>query len=186
MQELAPEEWASDGGVLLTYREHSLTKSHHDDVEPTAAISRIGSLGRTAGEWVNTSERSGQAGSKGRALLFLVSKQNLKASSWCIWGAWVIQHHKWDFSDGMKPNPTPGQGSGFIVFFSSHTLTFNRQFCFSFPNPLPTYFLLFPSFLSPLPFLAHNFFFFYRWDLFIFLSLVFLLSLFLLFVFCFV
>ncbi|CAM6039295.1 unnamed protein product [Sphagnum compactum] len=41
---------ALDGRVLLTYREHSLTKSHHDDVEPTAAISRIGSLSRTAGE----------------------------------------------------------------------------------------------------------------------------------------
>ncbi|CAM6016972.1 unnamed protein product [Sphagnum balticum] len=41
---------ASDGGVLLTYREHSITKSHDDDVEPTAAILRIGSLSRTAGE----------------------------------------------------------------------------------------------------------------------------------------
>jgi len=66
---------ALDGGVLLTYREHSLTRSHHDDVEPTAAISRIGSLSRAAGE--RTLQRSGQAGSKGRALMFLVSKQNL-------------------------------------------------------------------------------------------------------------
>ncbi len=54
---------ALDGGVLLTSREHSLTKSHHDDVEPTATISRIGSLSRAAGE--RTVQRSGQAGPRG-------------------------------------------------------------------------------------------------------------------------
>jgi hypothetical protein len=35
---------ASDRGVLLTYGDHSLVKSHRQDVEPTAAISRSGSL----------------------------------------------------------------------------------------------------------------------------------------------
>ncbi len=35
---------ASDRGVLLTYGDHLLVKSHHQDVEPTAAISRSGSL----------------------------------------------------------------------------------------------------------------------------------------------
>jgi hypothetical protein len=37
---------------------------------------------KMAGE--RTFKRSGQAGSKGRAPLFLVSKQNLNASSWRI------------------------------------------------------------------------------------------------------
>ncbi len=112
---------ALDGGVLLTYREHSLTRSHHDDVEPTAAISRIGSLSRAAGE--RTLQRSGQAGSKGRALMFLASKQNLNNVSegleWPSTHQCTIQKIPfWDFSDGMKPNPTPGQGSGFMVFLS--------------------------------------------------------------------
>ncbi len=89
-----------------------------------------------------------------------------------------------DLCTGWNPT-TPGQDSGFIVFFFLTQPDLQWSVFFSFPHPLPTYLLLFPSFLPPLPFPAHNFFFF-LWDLFIFLSLVFIVFSFLLFVFYFV
>jgi len=86
-----------------------------------------------------------------------------------------------NFFDGMKPNSTPGQSSGFLDFFFLIRPDLQRS-VFFFPSPtayLPIpYLLLFPSFLSPLPFPAHNFFIFLL-DLFIYFSLVFLLLLFL-------
>jgi hypothetical protein len=36
-------------------------------------------------ELLRTSELLGQVGSKGRAPLFLVSKQDLNTSYWCVW-----------------------------------------------------------------------------------------------------
>ncbi len=91
----------------------------------------------------------------------------------------------WDFLDGMKPNPTPGQGSGF--FFLNHTPSHSTVSLFPLP-PLPPYLsltscfyvpssflpfspliisclLLFGSSLFPSLFPAHNFFFLF-WDLF--------------------
>ncbi len=82
----------------------------------------------------------------------------------------------------MKPNPTPRQGSRFIVFLITH-LDLQQSMFFSLSPPHPYLLLAFP-FLSPLPFPAHNFFFF-LWDLFIFLSLVFFVCLFLFFCFLF-
>jgi hypothetical protein len=43
----------------------------------------ITTQGKLVGDW--TLKRSGQARSKGKALLFLVSKQNLNPSYWRIW-----------------------------------------------------------------------------------------------------
>jgi len=89
------------------------------------------------------------------------------------------------FLDETEPNPTPGEGSGFIVFFSffSHALTFNGQFFF-FLSPfsyLPPAFPFLP--LSP-PFSRSSFLFLSLGPL---LSLVFLVfSLFLLSSFWFV
>jgi hypothetical protein len=88
---------ASDGGVLLTYREHSITKSHHDDVEPTAAILRIESLSRTAGEQTLLTGLSDPAPTSAP------SKKSPLG----------IFRMEW-------PNPTPRQCSGFVVFLS-HT-----------------------------------------------------------------
>jgi hypothetical protein len=81
------------------------------------------------------------------------------------------------FLDGMKPNPTQPQErvSGFRVLFLTHP-DFNGQFFFPTPTrSLPTpYLLLFPAFLFPLHFPAHNFFF-VLWDFFSFRFFVFFL-----------
>jgi hypothetical protein len=50
--------------------------------------------------------------------------------------------------DETQPNPTPGQGSVFILFFGSHPLTFNGQFVFPSLTPpylRPTSFFSLPS-----------------------------------------
>jgi hypothetical protein len=91
------------------------------------------------------------------------------------------------FLDGMKPNPTQPQErvSGFRVLFLTHP-DFNGQFFFPTPTrSLPTpYLLLFPAFLFPLHFPAHNFFF-VLWDFFSFRFFVFFLFfLFLFLLFC--
>ncbi len=83
------------------------------------------------------------------------------------------------FLDRMKPNPTQPQDRVLGFFFLVLT---PPEVSFFFPSPTP-YLLLFPSFLFSLPLPAHNFFFF-LWDLFIFVWLC-LRSLWLLFFFFF-
>jgi hypothetical protein len=39
-------------------------------------------------------EHSGQAGSKGKALLFLMSKQNFNPFYWCVWR--IKNYQKWN------------------------------------------------------------------------------------------
>jgi hypothetical protein len=53
----------------------------------------IQTIGVDMGHWLNTYTRSRQARSKGRALLFLVSKQNLNSSFWCK--GHTNNHWKW-------------------------------------------------------------------------------------------
>ncbi len=57
----------------------------------------------------------------------------------------------WDFLDALKPNPTPGHGSGFICFFLTHP-HIQRSVFFPLPSAFPFLPLSFP-------FPTHNFFF---------------------------
>jgi hypothetical protein len=61
------------------------------DIEGKEVDEKIFHWGRPAGDW--TLKRSRKVRSKGRALLFLVSKQNLNPSSWHIWH--TKNHWKW-------------------------------------------------------------------------------------------